>query len=176
MAFNDSNPTGRENPVGKMAGDAKSSARQASQEAKQQATQALDENRDRAADELDKIAQAARAAASELEDRQDEGLSNYVSDMARSIGSLANSLREKSMDDLVQDAKQMARNNPTLFLAGSIAIGLGLSRFAKASGHRSSEERVSVRESDFGASAESAYPPVSGSASGGVDTQYRPDS
>lgn len=177
MAFNESNPTGRENPTEKMTGEAKSSAKQASKEAKQQAAQTLDENRGRAADELDKIAHAARAAASELEGQQDEGLSNYVSEMAQSIGTLANSLREKSLDELVQDAKQIARNNPTLFLAGSIAVGLGLSRFAKASGHRSSEDRVSVRSSDFDTSiesTESAYPPVSGSTSGRAHTKYGP--
>lgn len=183
MASNESNPTGRENPGGKAASDVKSSARQASQEAKQQAkqqaTETLDQNRERAAEELDKIAHAARAAASELDEQQEEGLSNYVADMAQGIGSLANSLRQKNMDDLIQDAKQMARDNPALFLAGSVAIGFGLTRFAKASGHRSEESGdVSVRRSEFDASVESAYPPVGGSTSARADaradTQYGP--
>jgi hypothetical protein len=179
MAFNESNPTGRGNP-GEKAGDVKSKAQQASQEVKEQAkqqakqaSQTLDQNRERAADELDKIAHAARAAASDLEEQQDDGLSNYVAEMASGIGSLADSLREKNMDDLIQEAKRIARNNPTLFLAGSVAIGFGLSRFAKASGYRS-EERVSVRQSEFDASIESAYPPVGGSTSARADTQYGP--
>ncbi|HEX7028205.1 MAG TPA: hypothetical protein VF268_13275 [Gammaproteobacteria bacterium] len=168
MAFNESNPTGRENPAGKAADDVK----QAKQQARQQAAQKVDQNRERAADELDKIAHAARAAASDLEEQQD-GLSNYVAEMANGIGSLANSLREKNMDDLIQDAKRIARNNPALFLAGSVAIGFGLSRFAKASGHRS-EEDVSIRRSEFDASIESSYPPVGGSTSARADTQYGP--
>lgn len=175
MALNESNSPGRGNPAGKAASDAKSTAKQASQEAKQQASQTLDQNRDRAADELDKIAHAARAAASDLEEQQQDGLSNYVSEMAHGIGSLAESLRDKNMDELIQDAKEMARRNPVLFLAGSVAIGIGLSRFAKASSHRSEEEDVSIRESaEFGATSEHSYPPVGGSASGRADTGYGP--
>lgn len=172
MAFNESNPTGRENPAGKAADDVKSKANEAKKQAKQQAEQKVDQNRERAADELDKIAHAARAAASDLEEQQD-GLSNYVAEMANGIGTLANSLREKNMDDLIQDAKRIARNNPALFLAGSVAIGFGLARFAKASGHRS-EEDVSIRHSEFDVSAESAYPSMGGSTSARADTQYRP--
>lgn len=175
MDFNKGNRTGRDNPTGKAADDLKGSAKQTSQEAKQQAAQTLEENRGKAADELDKIAHAARAAASDLAGQQEQGLSNYVADMAQSIGSLAGSLREKNLDDLMHDAKELARRNPTLFLAGSIAIGLGISRFAKASARRSQESgEVDVRRSEFDTSVESAYPPVGGSTSTRADTLYGP--
>lgn len=165
MAINESNSPGRENPARKAAGEVKSSAKQASREAKQQAAETLDENRERAADELDKIAHAARAAASDLEDQEQEGLSDYVADMAQGIGSFANSLRRKNMDELLQEAREVARRNPALFIAGSIAVGFGLSRFAKASvHHQHGEQEVSIRESaEPGIEPEATYPPVGGS-------------
>jgi hypothetical protein len=165
MAINESNSPERENPARKAAGEVKSSARQASREAKQQAAETLDENRERAADELDKIAHAARAAASDLEDQEQEGLSDYVADMAQGIGSFANSLRRKNMDELLQEAREVARRNPALFIAGSIAVGFGLSRFAKASvHHQHGEQEVSIRESaEPGIEPEATYPPVGGS-------------
>jgi hypothetical protein len=36
----------------------------------------------------------------------------------------------------MRDVRRLAQRNPTLFIAGSIAVGFGLSRFAKASGQR----------------------------------------
>jgi hypothetical protein len=42
-------------------------------------------------------------------------------------------LRGKSADELLQQAGKLARDNPTLFLAGSVALGFGLSRFLRAS-------------------------------------------
>lgn len=178
MAINESNSPGRENPARKAAGEVKSSAKQASREAKQQAAETLDENRERAAEELDKIAHAARAAASDLEDQEQEGLSGYVADMAQGIGSFADSLRQKNMDELLHEAREVARRNPALFIAGSIAIGFGLSRFAKASVHHhqhSEEQDVSIRESaEPGAEPEAAYPPVGGSTRGRADAERRP--
>jgi len=41
--------------------------------------------------------------------------------------------QKKSASDLAHDAQQLAKENPTGFLLGSIALRFGLSRFAKAS-------------------------------------------
>src|SRR5690606_24637823 len=57
---------------------------------------------------------------------------NYVSEISRGIGSLSSSLRERNTDDLIRDASRLARNNPGLFLLGSVAVGFGLARVAEA--------------------------------------------
>lgn len=107
-------------------------ARQAADSGKAQ----LDRHRNTAADEIDKLAESARAAADELGNQQREGLSHYLADAAGGMHGLADNLRNKNADELLREATRMARQNPGLFIAGSIAIGLGISRFARASGNR----------------------------------------
>ncbi|MBU2014430.1 MAG: hypothetical protein KJ595_19815, partial [Gammaproteobacteria bacterium] len=114
----------------------KAKAREAGEQIKTQGKAQLDSYRGTAADELEKVAQSAKAAAAELENQDRTGLSHYVSDMAQSMVDLADNLRGKSVDELVGEVNRLARNNPGLFIAGSVALGFGLTRFARASSHR----------------------------------------
>lgn len=86
-----------------------------------------------AADKVDTLADSVRAAASEMREDDVAHLSRHVADMAGSLGRMADGLREKSADEILHDVRRIARENPTLFIAGSIAIGFGLTRFARAS-------------------------------------------
>ncbi len=113
--------------------DLKEAAQDAVQDAKQGGAAHFEHYRDTAADQLGAIAQSAQAAANELEDKDTLGLAHYVNDMAQSLTGLAEDLRGKSAEQLLHQAGTLARENPALFLTGSIAIGFGLSRFLKAS-------------------------------------------
>lgn len=113
--------------------DLKEVAQDAVQDAKQEGAVHYANYRDTAADQLGAIAQSAQAAADELQDKDTLGLAHYVSDVAQSLTGLAEDLRGKSAEQLLQQAGTLARENPALFLTGSIAIGFGLSRFLKAS-------------------------------------------
>ncbi|WP_258190164.1 hypothetical protein [Stutzerimonas azotifigens] len=117
----------------------KEKAHQVADQAKSEGRAQFEQYRGTAADQLEKVAQSAKAAASELE-QQDSGLSHYVSDMAQTMVRFADDLRGKSADDLLRDVNTLARNNPALFIAGSVALGFGLTRFAKASSHRTSNQ------------------------------------
>ncbi|MGN2248056.1 hypothetical protein ACFWZ3_15350 [Frateuria sp. GZRR35] len=89
--------------------------------------------RNAAADKVDTLADSVKAAAAQMSDDDVAHLSQHVSDMAGSLGRMADGLREKSADEILHDVRRIARENPTLFIAGSIAIGFGLTRFARAS-------------------------------------------
>lgn len=87
-----------------------------------------------AADKVDTLAGSIEAAAAELRGDHDVAqLSGHITDMANGLGRLADGLREKSTDQILRDVRQVARDNPTLFIAGSIAIGFAITRFARAS-------------------------------------------
>ncbi|WP_296254965.1 MULTISPECIES: hypothetical protein [unclassified Pseudomonas] len=101
--------------------------------AREQGSAKLDEYRGTAADQLESLAQTAQSAAEQMQDKDTLGLSNYVTDAAQSLTTLADNLRNKSAEELLQQTGQLARDNPALFLAGSIALGFGLSRFLRAS-------------------------------------------
>lgn len=101
--------------------------------AREQGSEHLDEYRERAADEIENLARSATSAAEQLQDNDTLGLSHYITDVADGLGSFAGSLRGKSADELLQQVGRLARDNPALFLTGSIALGFGLSRFMRAS-------------------------------------------
>ncbi|EWC40958.1 hypothetical protein [Stutzerimonas stutzeri] len=134
----------------------KSKAKEAGEQIKNQGKAQLDSYRGSAADELEKVAQSAKAAAAELESQDRAGLSHYVSDMAQGMVDFADNMRSKSVDELVGEVSRLARNNPALFIAGSVALGFGLTRFARASSHRS-ETKAREHTTDYGHS-EAARP------------------
>lgn len=100
--------------------------------ARQQADAQFGQYRDTAADQIEALAKGAKSVVSELESKDTLGMSDYLADMAESMSSLAGNLRGKSAEQLLHDGADLARNNPALFIAGSIALGFGLSRFLKA--------------------------------------------
>lgn len=115
-----------------IADDMKAKANQTSREMKDKGREQLEKQESRAADTVDKMADAARAAADELERENETTLSHYVSEIAEGIGGLSSNLRSKNTDDLIRDASRLARDNAGLFLLGSVAVGFGLARIAKA--------------------------------------------
>lgn len=89
----------------------------------------------RAAEEIDRLSDAAEAAAEAYERDGGDGMAAYAHSLSDSMSQFADRLRERSVEDLAQDARRIARDNPTAFLLGSVAVGVGLSRFFKASRH-----------------------------------------
>ena len=100
--------------------------------ARQQADAQFGQYRDTAADQIEALAKGAKSVVSELESKDTLGMSDYLADIADSMSGLAGNLRGKSAEQLLHDGADLARKNPTLFIAGSIALGFGLSRFLKA--------------------------------------------
>jgi hypothetical protein len=102
-------------------------------DAKEQGAEQYEHYRDLAAEQLDSLVEGAQSAASALEGKDSLGISQYLSQLASGLGSFADQVRDKSAEDLLHSGARLARDNPALFLAGSVAIGVGLSRFLRAS-------------------------------------------
>ncbi len=116
----------------KLKQDLGSKAREASRQFADKGKEKAEAMTDTAADALDDAETIAEKQAEELERLGWDNLSGYVHEMADGIGHLSTQLRDKSVDELVRSAAELARRNTGLFLLGSIAIGFGLSRLAKA--------------------------------------------
>jgi hypothetical protein len=110
----------------------KQKARELADQATQRAKSEAEARKSGAAGQVDQMATAVERAAEEL----DPTLSRYASDLAGSMHGIAGRLRDRSVDQLADDVRQLARQNPTLFVLGSIGVGLALSRFLKASPRR----------------------------------------
>jgi hypothetical protein len=126
----------------------KSEATGVAQDAKRQGQEQFETRKHMAADQTEKLAGVVERVAEEFKGQDQQSLADYAGQLAGSMKSFAESLRERSLDDVIRDTQQMARNNPTLFLMGSVAVGIALSRFLKASAGR-----APVRDTDFGSHA-----------------------
>jgi hypothetical protein len=118
----------------------KSKATELTQEAKQRGKQQLDTTKKAAADQAQKVADVIERASEELGRNDQQSLARYTGDLATSIKTLADNLSNRGIDELGTDAIKLARQNPTLFLFGSVALGFALSRFVKASADREEKE------------------------------------
>ena len=110
----------------------KQKAREFADQAAQRAKSEAEARKTGAAGQVDQVASAVERAAEEL----DPTLSRYAATLAGSMHGIAGRLRDRSVDQLADDVRQLARSNPTMFVLGSIGVGLALSRFLKASPRR----------------------------------------
>lgn len=97
-----------------------------------QAGAQFDHYRENAAQQIEDLAENAQTAARQMEGNDTLGLSRYVTDLAQSMTTLAENMRHRNVEQLFQDAGRLARENPVLFIGGSVALGLVLSRLLKA--------------------------------------------
>jgi len=114
----------------------KSEAADVAKEVKQHAKEKLETGRTTTLEQAEKLAGVVDQAAAGFKDQEQQSLGHYTGELANSIRGFADNLRDRSIDDLVVDAQSLARRNPTLFLLGSVAIGIAISRFIKASAER----------------------------------------
>jgi ElaB/YqjD/DUF883 family membrane-anchored ribosome-binding protein len=105
---------------------------------KERATAQLSTQKDRATDHLGSIVQAVRHSGERLREDRHETVAQYVEQAAEQLERFSNSLREKDVNELLQDAQRLARRQPALFIGGSFAAGLLAARFLKSSQERDS--------------------------------------
>lgn len=95
----------------------------------------LEARKGAAAEQVQRLAGAVERAVGDLGE-EDAGLARYAGELAGSMNRFAEGLRDRSVDQLMGDVQSLARRNPALFLMGSVALGIVLARFLKASGER----------------------------------------
>ncbi|PSF06934.1 hypothetical protein C7H08_17885 [Marinobacter halophilus] len=78
-------------------------------------------------------AEALGCAADSLRDQGEETLAQTTTSIASGLSEYAERLEKRTSEDLTQDLVRLARQNPTLFVLGSVGVGIALSRFFKAS-------------------------------------------
>jgi hypothetical protein len=114
----------------------KDKATQAAEQIKARGKDQLDAGKKTAAAGIEQLAGALDQATESLERSEQQSLAGYAQELAGSIRNLASNLRDRSVDDLIGETQTLARRNPTLFFFGSVAVGIALSRFLKASAER----------------------------------------
>jgi hypothetical protein len=84
------------------------------------------------AEGAERIAAAVDRTADELDGEGGDTISGFGHSVASLMRQLAGGLRERDVEQFASELGQLARRNPGVFLAGSVALGFGVARFFKA--------------------------------------------
>jgi hypothetical protein len=119
---------------------AKRDAAEVANVARERGREQLEGAKSQVADGAERIADAVERATEELEGDGDGVISDYGRSLASMMRKMAGGLRERDIDEFARELSSFARQHPGAFLAGSVALGFGISRFLKASGRRTHDE------------------------------------
>ena len=124
--------SGAPGSLSSMAEQAREQAGSAASSLKQRARRVAEQQKASGAEQISGMAQAIDGAADEL-GREMPQAAEYIHDMAGRLENAASALRERSVDDLIQQTSDFARRQPVAFFAGALLTGFALSRFLKSS-------------------------------------------
>jgi hypothetical protein len=110
---------------------------------------AVSQQKSAGADYIGSIAQAAERAAGEFDDAMPQA-AHYIRQASEQIQSVADTVRDRDMRDLVGEVENFARRQPALFFGGALVLGFAALRFLKSSAPRQSGSGQ-TSYSDYGA-------------------------
>ena len=128
------------------AGDVAQSTSSLVGQAQQKLTDALDNQKHTAADFVEQLARTVQQSGEQFEGRQD-WIASAVGRGAAELNTLAGSLRNKDLGELVGEAQAFARRQPALFMGAALAAGFAVARLGKVvAGDLSRDDLPSVPE------------------------------
>ena len=100
---------------------------------REQATSQLNTQKNKATDGLGTVASAVRDTTTRLRSDNHDTVARYAEQAADQIERFSERIRNKDVGELMNDAQQLARRKPALFVGGAFALGLLGARFMKSS-------------------------------------------
>lgn len=85
-----------------------------------------------ATDALDEAAKFLTDTARTVEDKLGPQVGRYGLSAAESVSGLADQLRNKDLDELLDDARELVRKSPGIAIGAAVGLGFVLARLAKA--------------------------------------------
>lgn len=96
------------------------------------ARKAATRGKDRAAGGIDELAELIEDVAKAIESRLGDQYGAYARKAATAISGVSGNLRDKEVDELLDDARAFVRKQPAIALGAAAAIGFALTRIVKA--------------------------------------------
>ncbi len=90
------------------------------------------DGKDRAGGALDEFAKLMTDAASTVDDRLGAQYGDYARSAANSLTGFADTLRNKDIDELLGDARELVKKSPAVAIGTAAAIGFVLARLVKS--------------------------------------------
>lgn len=140
-AWHDARDTARQK-ASDLAAEAKAAAYSKAEGAQRQASASLHT-----------FAEAVRTAGEQLAEKEQGTAARLVREAAGGLEQLSNTLAQKSVEEIIHDARDFGRRNPTAFIAGTVLAGIALGRFVRSTAsdkNRSSNGGRMARNADYG--------------------------
>ena len=123
---------------------AKQQTQQVAQQTQQKAGQLADRGRqqvksqlatqkDQAAERLSPIKTALQETGQQLRNQGQDSVAQYADKAADQVERFSGYLRERDVDEIMDEVRNFARGRPALFLGGAAALGFFGTRFLKSS-------------------------------------------
>lgn len=116
---------------------------QATSRLQERAGVAAERQKSIAAEKLDRLAEAIRHAAHELDEHNETGIARLIEQAAMQVDSLSDLVHEHDLGDLLESVENAARRHPALFLGGMFLAGTFVARVLKSSRGRNGRRGMS---------------------------------
>jgi ElaB/YqjD/DUF883 family membrane-anchored ribosome-binding protein len=90
------------------------------------------EGKTRASDGLDSVAKLIEEQAANLDDKLGGTYGDYARRASSLVSDFSGALREKDVDELVDDARELVRKSPAVAIGAAAALGFAIARIVKA--------------------------------------------
>lgn len=111
------------------------------------------QGKDRATDAIDNVVRLVDDAAATIDEKVGEQYGDYVRRASETLSGFATTLRDKDVDDLVDDARNVVRSSPALAIGAAAAVGFLVARVVKAGVTPSTDTDDTVAETPSSSSA-----------------------
>jgi ElaB/YqjD/DUF883 family membrane-anchored ribosome-binding protein len=116
--------------------DAKQAIRDGADKIGQQATDKLrtlaDDGKARAGSALDQLAQLITDAATQVDEKLGEQYGQYARSAAGQVTGLSDTIRNKNVDELLEDARGLVKSSPAIAVGIAAALGFAVARLVQS--------------------------------------------
>lgn len=123
-----------------IAEEAKAVGQKAGELGREHADRRFEQGKERVESQVDAVGDALGDAAERLR-AENSPLASYAEELSGQLSELSRGIENSTLDDIAVKTRRIARDNPGLFVLGSVVAGLAAARFFKASAEREHRER-----------------------------------
>ena len=91
-----------------------------------------EDGKSRAGTALDELAKMLQEAAGTVDEKVGEQYGQYARSAADAVANFSGALKEKQVDDIIDDAREFVKKSPAVAIGTAAAIGFVLARLVKA--------------------------------------------
>ncbi len=118
----------------------KAQAQDARDRAQAEAAKGFEQGKGRVVSQVSSVAQAFRKTGEQLRDEDQGDLAGYTERIADEVEKVSGYLEGKGLRDVMGDVETFARQRPSLFVGGALALGLVAARFLRSSSTHASAD------------------------------------